>query len=128
LNPTRDAQALAGAGGLRAARLAAAKDLIAKNLHSPRLSAASVAAQLGVSQRYLHMLFENEPHSFAEFVTEQRLAGAMKALTDPAQRHRRILEIALHAGFGDISTFNRAFRKRFAMTPSDWRVHSKAGG
>lgn len=109
------------AGGLRAARLAAAKAAIAKNLDSPRLSARTVAAELGVSPRYLHMLFEGEAQSFAGFVTEQRLARAMRALSDPSQRHRRILQIALQAGFGDISTFNRAFRKRFGKTPSDCR-------
>lgn len=113
-------EAAQSAGGLRAARLAAAKDFVTRSLDSA-LSAADVAAQLGVSPRYLHMLFDGEPLSFAEFVSEQRLARACAMLADPARRHWRILDIAFEAGFGDIGAFNRVFRRRRGMTPTEFR-------
>lgn len=122
LGPSTDGREAAHAGGgVRAARLASAKAAVARSLESPRMTAAAVARSLGVSTRYLHMLFETEPLSFSEFVAEQRLLRAVKVLSDPAQRHRRILDIALQFGFGDVSTFNRAFRRRFGKTPSDFR-------
>jgi len=42
-------------------------------------------------------------------------------LADPRYADRTICDIALAAGFGDLSTFNREFRRRFGMTPSDVR-------
>lgn len=118
LGPSADARAQAAGGGLRAARRAAAKKAVMSALGSPRLSAHSVAAQLAISPRYLHMLFEDEGYSFTEFVTAQRLDRAVELLAEPS---RRIVDIAYEVGFGDISTFNRAFRKRFGLTPTVMR-------
>jgi AraC-like DNA-binding protein len=54
-------------------------------------------------------------------VRDARLERARAALADPAQRHRRVLAIALESGFDDFSAFSRAFRRRFGMTPSEVR-------
>jgi AraC-like DNA-binding protein len=43
-------------------------------------------------------------------------------LSDPLQMGRSISAIAYAAGFGDLSYFNRAFRRRFGATPSDIRA------
>jgi AraC-like DNA-binding protein len=31
----------------------------------------------------------------------------------------------MEVGFGDLSYFNRSFRRRFGMTPSDARQHAR---
>ena len=49
LGATRDADELARARGVRAARLEAAKSFIAENSHRPNLSVGLVAARLGVN-------------------------------------------------------------------------------
>jgi AraC-like DNA-binding protein len=59
--------------------------------------------------------------TFAEFVLEQRLLYAHRLLGNPGGREQKIAMIAYAAGFGDLSYFNRAFRRRFGMTPSDRR-------
>jgi AraC-like DNA-binding protein len=41
-----------------------------------------------------------------------------------APHSRSIAEIAYAAGFGDLSTFNHAFRRHFGCTPSDVRRRS----
>jgi len=115
-------------GGLRAARLAAAKSTILAMLDRPDLSAVLVAAKLNVSSRYLHMLFEEDGRTYGAFVKEQRLARAFQALVDPRQRGRRIIDIALETGFGDVGAFNRAFRRRFGQTPSDARAAARERG
>ncbi len=48
--------------------------------------------------------------------------AAHAALCDPSQAGRPISAMALGCGFGDISYFNRAFRKRFDAVPGDLRA------
>ncbi len=122
LGPTADGRDAALRGGLRAARLAQAKRTIMAHLQEPDLCAAFVAKRIGVSERYLRKLFDTEAETFAEFVTARRLERAMALLSNPARRHRQILDIAFSLGFGDVRTFNRAFRARFGCTPSDVRA------
>ena len=127
IGPSRDAAALAEGRGVRASRLAAIKADILDNLTRTDLSASGIAARHSVSRRYLYMLFEAEGLTFSEFVVEQRLARARGMLTDPRFAHRSINAIALDVGFGDLSYFNRTFRRRYGMTPSDVRQQARRG-
>jgi AraC-like DNA-binding protein len=43
-------------------------------------------------------------------------------LNDRRCLHFAIIDIAFAAGFGDVSHFNRVFRRRFGATPSDVRA------
>jgi AraC-like DNA-binding protein len=45
-------------------------------------------------------------------------------LTDPAQHHRRIYEIAFELGFQSEAHFSRLFRSTFGMSPSDVRARA----
>jgi AraC-like DNA-binding protein len=44
---------------------------------------------------------------------------------DPLFAESTISAIAYKAGFGDVSHFNRAFRRRYGETPSDVRARSR---
>jgi len=114
--------------GVPAARLRAAKAFVTQQLGHRDLSAATVAAHLGVTPRYVHMLFETETRSFSEFVLAQRLALARRMLTDPRWIGRPISAIAFDAGFADLSHFNRTFRRRFGATPSEIRARTPRDG
>jgi len=116
-----DAAAVAAARGVRAARLHAIKRDVLDNLARHDLSVAAVAARQGVTTRYVHLLFEGEELSFSEFVLAQRLARAHRRLTDPRLGTRKISAIAYEVGFGDLSYFNRSFRRRYGATPSEVR-------
>jgi AraC-like DNA-binding protein len=59
--------------------------------------------------------------NFTAFLNEHRLAAAAARLADRAQTRTPVLTIALDLGWGSIGPFNRAFRARFDMTPSDFR-------
>lgn len=120
LSPSRETLAL-GLGGLRAARLVAIKGYICAHLARHDLDVGAVAAQHRLSPRQLQRLFEGDGTTFSEFVLEKRLAAARRALADPASRHRTIADIAFDSGFGDVSHFNRVFRRRFAASPSEVR-------
>ncbi|MBN8830522.1 MAG: helix-turn-helix domain-containing protein [Sphingomonadales bacterium] len=126
IGPTADGHDAAMRGGLRAARLAQAKQVVMAHLERPELSAAFVAARVGVTERYVRKLFEGEDESLATFISARRLDRAMTMLADSTRRDRRILDIALSLGFGDVRTFNRAFRARFDRTPSEMRHEARA--
>ncbi|CAN7145667.1 helix-turn-helix transcriptional regulator [Pseudoxanthomonas sp. LjRoot143] len=107
--------------GQKAARFALIKADLEQDFQNTELSAAAVAHRHGISVRYLHVLFEQSGQTFGDFVLERRLRFAMSRLTDPRCRHLRVADIAFDSGFADLTTFNRAFRRRFGATPSSVR-------
>jgi AraC-like DNA-binding protein len=125
LGATRDAAEVARSRGVRTARLHAAKTFVMRHLGRYGLSAVTVAAHLGVTPRYVHMLFEASGLSFSEFVVAERLARAHRMLSALRHAGERISTIAYAAGFADLSHFNRAFRRRYGCTPSDVRASAR---
>jgi AraC-like DNA-binding protein len=106
----------------RSARLDAIKADIAERLDCCDLSLADVADRQQVTPRYVQMLFEREGTTFSRFVLRQRLTRAHGMLTDPRHDGWTIAAIAFEAGFGDLSYFNRAFRRQFVVPPSSVRA------
>jgi AraC-like DNA-binding protein len=93
-------------------------ELAALALSPARDTEAQLAGTVqDVSVRHIHRLFEQTGKTFSEFVLEERLKRVYRLLTDPALRAKRISDIAAEGGFGDLSTFNRAFRRRFGDAP-----------
>jgi AraC-like DNA-binding protein len=121
LGATRDGTALAAGRGLRAARLAAIKADITAHLGHRDLTLTAVAARQQVTPRYVQMLFEGEGVTFSQFLLEQRLARVHRMLAEPRHAGSTISAIAFAAGFGDLSHFNRSFRRRYGAAPSEIR-------
>lgn len=117
-----DGVALAGERGVRAARLAAIKADVIAHAGERDLTLTAVAARHRMSPRSVQLLFEFEEHTFSQFVLEQRLARAHRMLTDPRHAGSTVSAIAMAAGFGDLSYFNRSFRRRFGAAPSELRA------
>jgi AraC-like DNA-binding protein len=126
LGTKRGAAVRAEGRGLRAARLQAIKHDVSRNLDRGGLSVGAVAARHRVTPRYVQLLFEAEGTTFSEHVLDQRLARARRMLSDPRNADRTIIAIALEAGFGDVSYFNRRFRRRYGRSPTQFRA--AAGG
>jgi AraC-like DNA-binding protein len=118
LGARQDAVAMIEERGVRAARLRSVLDAIAQGAGEANLDPARVASQLGMSVRYLHRLLEESGRTFSEHLLERRLDRAHRLLRDPRLADRKVSEIALEAGFSDLSHFNRSFRRRFGETPS----------
>jgi AraC-like DNA-binding protein len=111
-----------GLGAVAAARLAGAISCIAEHFTDPALTLPTVARRQGISPRYLQRLFEASGTPFTARVNELRLQRALVLLTEAHGRERRISDIALQAGFSDVSHFNRMFRYRFGDSPSGVRT------
>jgi AraC-like DNA-binding protein len=122
IGATRDGAELARGRGLRVARLRAIKSDIAHNLAHEGLSVRVLARRQNVTPRYVRKLFESEDTTFTRYVLGLRLERVYRMLADPRYAHRTIGALAYDCGFGDLSTFNRAFRRRYGATPSDVRA------
>jgi AraC-like DNA-binding protein len=119
-----ETHALVRERGVRAARQSAVLDAIVTRASEPDLDPARVAAQLGMSPRYLHRLLEPSGRSFAQHLLQCRLDRAAAILRNPDGARFKIGEIATQAGFSDISHFNRSFRRKFGDTPYGVRVRA----
>jgi AraC-like DNA-binding protein len=119
-----ESAALAAVRGLAAGRLSAAKAHIREHAGLLELTAESVATEQGISQRYLRQLFEAEDQSFTSYLLQQRLSQAHAMLTSPRFAAEPISRIAFGVGFGDLSYFNRVFRRRYDCTPKDVRAEA----
>ena len=88
------------------------------------LSLAAVAAVVKLSpagfSRFFHRM---TGRTFVSWLTEVRIGHACRLLT---QTDQPVLEIAIDSGFGNLSNFNRAFRRLRGCTPRDWRRLERA--
>lgn len=92
-----------------------------ERLSEQGLTVATVAAAVGISERYVHKLFERSGSTFSDYVMDRRLDGAARDLNDPVMANRTIGVIAFDWGFSDLSHFTRRFKQRFGCRPRDWR-------
>lgn len=107
-----------GSARVRSARThAAALADIEEHLGDEDLSPAATAQRLDVSVRWLHRLFAGHHRSYAATVRRLRLERAWHDLRDPQRRHLRVIDVATAAGFADVTSFHRAFRREFGSTP-----------
>jgi acetamidase/formamidase/AraC-like DNA-binding protein len=94
---------------------------IERRLDDPELTPARVAQAEGISERYLQKLFEGVGDNFTHYVRERRLQRAWADLSNPAEAHQSISEIAYRYGFVDSAHFSRTFRHRFGLPPREFR-------
>jgi AraC-like DNA-binding protein len=87
------------------------------------LTISGLAARVGIPEYRLRRLVNQQlaHRNFTAFVNEYRLAAAAARLADRDHLRVPVLTIALDLGWGSIGPFNRAFRARFGMTPTDYR-------
>jgi AraC family transcriptional regulator len=88
------------------------------------LSLADLAREAAMSRYHFLRTFRQvvglTPH---QFILRTRLHRAAVALR---RSGRPVLDIALDAGFGDLSTFNRRFHATMGVTPSAYRRRQTA--
>lgn len=83
------------------------------------ISLDGMAHDLGVSKFALSRLFSKTFHSsFNQYVNEARLGYACQRIetTDDT-----LTEISMDSGFGSLRTFNRVFKEKYRLTPSEYR-------
>jgi AraC-like DNA-binding protein len=105
----------------RRAQLLRARRFITSNLSDPDLSPTTVAQALGLSARYLYLIFHEQSTSPFRWILDRRLERAAALLADPGRAGLSITGIAFGVGFKDSSHFSRAFKDRYGVGPRDYR-------
>ncbi|MGE3363086.1 MAG: helix-turn-helix domain-containing protein [Rhizobiaceae bacterium] len=108
-------------GTQQLARLAAVHGYIDQNLMDPDLALNRVVDRFNLSPRYLQKLFAAVGSTFSQTLMTRRLDKAASCLQRRDLSGRTIAETALLCGFNDLSYFNRSFKKRFGMSPREYR-------
>lgn len=90
------------------------------HLADPMLSPRRAARALGVSERAIHLAMKEMGETFMGFVRTARLDRIVETLGDFGQQPRSMTDLAFDSGYSDLSTFYRAFRQRFRMTPKEY--------
>jgi len=88
-----------------------------------RLALGDLAREAGLSPFHFLRTFEKltglTPH---QYILRTRLReAAVRLVTEP---EKKILDVALDCGFGDLSNFNRAFRAELGVSPRAHRLRS----
>ncbi len=112
-----------GEAGVTFASMVTARRLIESSLSDERLTPERLAHRLGMSRAKLYRMFE--PFGgIAQYIRDRRLRRALLELRDPDFHRHPIYEIALRAGYTSETTFGRAFRQRYGITPREARQQS----
>ena len=99
-----------------------ARVYIDQHLDEDDLAPARIAGSVGVSPRYLGQLFAAQGLSTMGWVTRCRLERCRSRLAKEVWRPGLIAELAYTTGFSNVSSFNRAFKSAFGMTPRETTV------
>jgi AraC-like DNA-binding protein len=92
---------------------AAARSFIEAHLTDPALTAAQVAAAIGISGRHLSRVFAADGTSVPRHVLSRRLQLAHAMLADPAGPAGTVAGVATGCGFTSVPYFSHAFHERF---------------
>ncbi len=93
------------------------KVFVSQHLSDANLTPEVVAEAVGLSTRYINMLFEDENISLMRYVLQCRLERCYDDLINA--RHQRVSDVAFKWGFNDVSHFIRAFKQAFDLTPTE---------
>jgi AraC-like DNA-binding protein len=103
-------------------RISDIKLCISRHLTDPNLDAKQVAAECGISERYLHHLLRQAGATFSKLLWQQRIETSRDWLGTNRLAHLSIAEIARSAGFKSITHFSRAFKASIGCSPREFRV------
>ena len=95
------------------------RSFVLEHLANPELDIPRIAVAVGLSTRYLHRLFADEPVQLMQWIWNERLERCLRELARRENGDRSVSAVAYSWGFNDPSHFSRAFRKRYGVCPRD---------
>ena len=90
-------------------------------VRTPHLTLAELAAELGTNRTTLSSYINSSlGTTFYDYVNSSRLEYTEKLLSDPDAKYS-VEQLAELSGFNSLSTFRRAFGKKYGMSPQQYR-------
>jgi len=94
---------------------------------SAELSGHMLSKVAAYSEQHFHRVFQDVVgESVHQYVRRARLEQAANQLM--FDRTRPVLEVAEQCGFSSLSSFSRAFKFTFGVTPGQWRAEDRSEG
>lgn len=93
------------------------------------LSIGSLGAALSIPEHRLRRLINRGLgyRNFAAFVNDYRIEEAKRRLADPELAREQIIQHAFSLGYSSLAPFNRAFRERVGVSPTEYRETALSG-
>lgn len=124
---TPSAARLDAAQGLtEVGRLERVRQTVRSHLQSPRLGPRMLSRHVGMSRSSLYRLLASEG-GVMSYINRHRLTEARSRLAD-SRNTQTIASMAYDVGFADPSTFSRAFRTMFGVSPGETRAATRKLG
>ena len=101
------------------------RQVVRRNLRSPSLGPDKLCRETAMSRSQLYRVLESEG-GVAHYIQRRRLSESFAILCDASNTYP-IARIAEALCFADASSFTRAFRHEFGVTPREVRAASLAG-
>lgn len=87
------------------------------------LTLSSLSQKMHISPQYISKFFkDNLGIGFVDYINKLRIT---KSLNDLLSSDKSILDISLDYGFNDHKAYNRAFKKEFNMTATEYKKENK---
>lgn len=103
------------------------KSCIIENFTNPEFKITDCKEYSYYNKDYMRQVFKKETgHSPLDFLNELRLNNAVKLLSGNREPQYMISEISFLCGFYDVGYFTRLFRKKYGVTPSEYRKANAA--
>lgn len=98
-----------------------------KMYRQPGLTIADLAAALSLQEYRLRKIINQglRYRNFNQFLNSYRISDASERLRESDEP---VSLIALEAGYSSLSVFNKAFRERYGMTPTEYRASATEAG
>lgn len=94
---------------------------IENNLEHPELGPSFIASYFNISTRYLHSLFAEKGMTIGYWIRDKRLEQCRRQLVSAGSYKNSITDIAFQWGFNDSAHFSKIFKKKYGITPMEYR-------
>ena len=105
--------------GLTFARFSAMRQFIDDYKHDPSLSTDTVARHFNLSSQSVRKIFRQFGTTVTDQLNNVRLDWIYDQLQNPVARGGSISSLAYAVGFNNLTWFNRAFKRKFGITPTE---------